>query len=69
MPPETLAVADPPTAQVAEELTEMETVGAVVEPCMVTDAVAVQPPASVTVTEWLPVERLVAVAVDWLLSQ
>ncbi len=68
VPPVTFAVAEPPVVQVADELTEIETEGAFAEPVIVTEEVVVQPAASVTVTLWRPVERLVAVAVVWLLS-
>lgn len=69
VPPVTLAVAEPPVVQVADELTEMETDGALADPVIVTEEVVVQPAASVTVTLWRPAERFVAVAVVWALSQ
>lgn len=68
VPPVAVTVAEPPVEQLALVWLVMEALGPPVGPWTVTEAVAEQPPASVTVTVWFPAERLVAVWVVWLLS-
>lgn len=62
MPPVADTEAEPPRLQTAFEITVAVAEGALMTKIL-TEPVVVQPALSVTVTEWLPPERLVAVAV------